>query len=124
MVDIFLICPVRNVTQNQELKIREYVLNLESQGFAVYWPQRDTNQDDPIGTRICADNFKAIREAKEVHVWWTTTSTGTLFDLGIAWAENKPLIIANPQDIQSTDGSKSFQNVLLNWSDGFEYRSC
>jgi nucleoside 2-deoxyribosyltransferase len=117
MADVFLICPVRGVTKEQEFQIREYVNSLEDSGLVVHWPQRDTKQDDFIGDMICAVNRQAIEDAKEIHVWWTTTSTGTMFDLGMAWALKKPLIIANPQEVSLTEG-KSFQNVLLNW--GFQ----
>lgn len=41
---------------------------------------------------------------------------GTLFDLGMAWALDKPLIIANPEKVLKTE-SKSFQNVLLYWEE-------
>lgn len=116
MKRIFLICPVRNITEEVKTKISVYVSNLEIKMLDVYWPQRDTVQEgDPIGTRICTDNRKAIESANEVHIWWTTTSTGTMFDLGIAWALRKPLVIANPDEVQPTKG-KSFQNVILEWS--------
>lgn len=111
---IFLICPVRNITDSQKAKIADYVYKLESNGSTVYWPYRDTDQNDPIGDRICTDNKEAIKKAQEIHIWWSETSTGTLFDLGIAWAMDKPLVIANPEDVKETE-NKSFQNVLLNW---------
>jgi hypothetical protein len=113
---IFLICPVRNVTTEQKQNIEAYVSSLETQGHVVHWPQRDTQQDDPIGTRICADNRQAIINADEIHAWWSSNSTGSLFDLGMAWMLRKSLVIANPSDVQLTE-SKSFDNVLLHWSD-------
>lgn len=115
MADVFLICPVRGATDQQKKDIADYVKGLEDKGLTVYYPQRDTDQNDPVGYRICSDNRKAIEEAKEIHVWWTTTSTGTLFDLGMAWAMKKPLVIANPKEVVPTDGDKSFNNVLLAW---------
>lgn len=113
---IFLISPVRNVTKEEREKIEKYVAELERQGHAVHWPERDTNQNDKIGLRICRDNQWAIMNAREVHIWWQWTekrkSTGSLFDFGIAFALNKKILLANPDEVQPTP-EKSFNNVLL-----------
>lgn len=76
MKKIFLICPVRygrKMTREQkktQQKIQHYVEKLEKADNEVYWPKRDTNQDDPIGLRICTDNAKGIIWADEIHIWW------------------------------------------------------
>ena len=57
----FLICPVRG---HDPAETEEIVADLESRGYDVHWPPRDTNQDDPHGFRICSDNKKAIEEAE------------------------------------------------------------
>ena len=130
--EIFLICPVRNLTKKEEYKIRQYVNSLEDRDYRVYWPPYDTDQNDPIGIRICTDNANAIILADEVHIWWTwkekkwwlrwmwwikeKKSTGSLFDFGMAFMcsmlGKKKIILANPDDVKSTD-CKSFNNVLL-----------
>ncbi len=113
---IFLICPVRNMTEEERKKMEQYIKNLEKQGHKIHWPPRDTNQDDPIGLRICTDNARAIIEADEIHVWWNPDSKGSLFDLGMAFMldvlRGKKIILANPENIDKTD-SKSFNKVLL-----------
>ena len=125
---IFLISPVRTVTEKERKKIKEYVARLESQSHIVYWPERDTNQNDKIGLRICQDNRKAIEWADEIHIWWKwqekkwwqkwmwwikeKKSTGSLFDFGMAFAFNKRVILVNPNEVKSTP-KKSFNNVLL-----------
>ena len=111
MNKIFLVSPVRNVDNLELTLIKTYVLTQESAGKEVYWPYRDTKQDDPIGNIICTANRKAIMAADEVHVWWNNESRGILFDLGMAWAFNKKVRLAN--DVSATDG-KSFNN-LLRW---------
>lgn len=114
---IFLISPVRGVGKREREKIRKYVTELEKRGHTVHWPERDTDQNDKIGLRICRDNRKAIKEADEIHIWWKWTkrkkSTGSLFDFGMSFAsfEDK-IILANPREIQPTP-EKSFNNVLL-----------
>ncbi len=114
-ISAFIICPVRGVTAEQRTDIERYVLMMEGRGHEVHWPERDTNQDDPIGNRICEDNLAAIQAADEVHVYWTTTSTGTLFDLGMAWALRKPIVLINPPEAMP---QKSFENLLLKWQGG------
>ena len=111
-MQVFLICPVRNVEEEENKTIESYVLELESKGVSVYWPKRDTDQNDPIGYQICEANFEAIRSSDEVHIWWNPTSQGTLFDLGMAFALNKKIHIVNSDSVSPTE-SKSFTNLLL-----------
>jgi nucleoside 2-deoxyribosyltransferase len=109
---IFVTCPVRGVTEEETEEISAYVADLEHAGHQVHWPARDTNQlDDPIGTRICEENVDAIEAADQVHVWWADSSTGTLFDLGAAFALGKLIVVAN-LPLEPTAG-KSFRNVVL-----------
>ena len=117
MKKIFLICPVRQARDDTLIKMEKYITKLEESGCRVYWPPRDTDQDDPIGLRICKDNCRKIFEADEVHVWWDENSRGSLFDLGISFmchhlADGVKIILANPDEVRSTP-EKSFNNVLL-----------
>lgn len=114
MKKIFLICPVRNATEKQREIIADYIAYREKTGYVVHYPARDTDQDDPIGYRICQDNRKAIEAADEVHVFWDDKSTGTLFDLGMAFSLKKRLVIVNNDDLVFTNG-KSFANMISRW---------
>lgn len=108
---IFLISPVRGISEGDRSAIGAYVAALEEK-HTVYWPLRDTPQDDPVGVQICRDNRKAIEEADEVWLWWDRDSKGSIFDLGMAWALRKPLrLVRQPGP---TPG-KSFDNLLLYW---------
>lgn len=107
----FLICPVRGVIPHTQVEI---VKQLEQSGYKVHWPPRDTDQVDPIGLRICQDNLNAIKNADVVHVMWNGKSQGCLFDLGIAFALNKPIKIIQLPDM--TEG-KSFQNMVRAWAE-------
>lgn len=115
---IFLICPVRNLSEDVKARIASYVRDLEAAGCSVHWPPRDTAQDDPVGMRICRDNGFAIMRADEVHVWYDPTSQGSVFDLGMAFmlaeviGAPKKVVIANPGDVDPDEGRKSFPNVL------------
>lgn len=112
-MNIFLICPVRNITEEEKKAIGSYVETLEAAGHKVHWPPRDTQQNDPVGLRICTDNRQAIENANEVHVWYNSESQGTIFDLGMTFALRKKVVLANPDMVRPTDGKKSFNNVLL-----------
>ena len=114
--DVFLICPVRNATEEQKLAMYDYICELESQGKTVYYPARDTNQNDMVGFRICNDNKKAIMRAKEIHVFWDSKSSGSLFDLGMAFMSGKNIKIVNISDVPATEG-KSFNNMLRYWEE-------
>lgn len=115
MPKTFVICSVRGQTESQlnetELK---YITPLEKH-FDVYWPPRDTKQDDPIGFNICKDNVTAMSNVDCVHIIFDPNSIGSVFDLGAAFTLKKPLHIINIGDVKPTKG-KSFQNMILEWS--------
>jgi hypothetical protein len=109
-MNIFIICPVREVTEEEKRQIEAHVFNLEMSGCKVHWPQRDTNQNDLVGLNICTQNKNAIINADEIHVYWNSKSTGSLFDFGMAFSLGKPIRLIN--DVKKTP-HKSFENVLL-----------
>ena len=108
---------MRNATLEQKATAEGYVKQLEAQGYKVHWPPRDTNQEDSIGLRICADNRAAIKNADEVHIMWDPNSQGSLFDIGMTFAFGKKVILANPETVEPTQ-DKSFNNVLLSLDKG------
>lgn len=86
MGKIFVISPVRNIDNAVREAIASHVTRLEAEGHKVHWPSRDTNQDDPVGFRICADNREAIYQSGQVHIWFDEGSQGSVFDLGMLFA--------------------------------------
>jgi hypothetical protein len=107
----FLICPVRGADQTEANKI---VSDLESKGWDVHFPPRDTNQNDKSGYTICCTNMLAIKDAEMVFIYWDGKSTGSLFDAGMAFAFRKPITILS---IPELTGSKSFQDMFNEWED-------
>jgi hypothetical protein len=116
--DVFIICSVRNTTEEQKIYLAEYVIRLEKEGKKVYYPARDTNQVDSIGYRICCDNRIAIKKAKEIHLVYDSKSQGTLFDCGMAFMADlligKRFVLANIDELPTTEG-KSFSNMFKEW---------
>ena len=115
---IFLICPVRNATEEQITRMQDYISNLESVGHTVYYPARDNPHEttDSVGFVICAENAYHNRTSDEIHIFWDSKSQGSLFDLGVAFGLGKPLVIANIGEVETTP-NKSFANMILHWSD-------
>ena len=113
---IFLICPVRGIDKDYQEAIESQVANLEQQGNQVYFPSRDTDQDDPTGLNICRQNREAIGNADMVYIIWDGKSTGSLFDLGMAFAMNKPIRTVIGYFPPATNG-KSFQSMVYDWEE-------
>jgi nucleoside 2-deoxyribosyltransferase len=113
---IFLACPVRGISDEYREGIEAQVKHLEEQGHKVHYPPRDTNQDDPTGIKICAENQAAINSADCIYVIWDGKSQGVLFDLGMAFVMNKPLRTIVGYMPAMTNG-KSFQNMMFAWED-------
>lgn len=110
---IFIIGSVRNVNKEQKEKMEEYAEELESIGNIVHLPHRDTNQK-ARGIEICNQNRTAIKEADEVHVFYSSDSEGTHFDLGMAFAMGKIIrVISN----EKYGEGKSFSRMLVEWSE-------
>ena len=118
-MNIYIICPVRDASQEQKEKLKAYKESLQAQGHTAYYPADDNPYEDTdkIGYVICEENRRATIEADEIHIFWDATSKGTLFDLGMAFALNKPLKIVNFDELVFTKG-KSFTNMINKWSNG------
>ena len=74
---------------------------------------RDTNQDAK-GFDICKQNSEAIMRADVVHVFYNSKSQGTHFDLGVAFAFNKDIVVC---EIPEYGQGKSFPRMLNEWED-------
>jgi len=110
--NIFIICSIRNASPEYINKIENYVSKLEYEGYRVYDPHRDTNQL-AMGFFICKQNLEGMRNADEVHVFYSSSSQGTHFDMGIAFALNKKIVVVENEQIPP---GKSFQKMLVEWS--------
>jgi nucleoside 2-deoxyribosyltransferase len=71
-------------------KACELAARLRAEGHEVYVPGIQTKQDTDELT-ICTANRAAMSRADEVRVIWDGTSHGVIFDLGMAFAMNKPI---------------------------------
>jgi hypothetical protein len=89
--------------------LRRYVSLQESLGNTVYYPERDTDQS-ASSVIINSKNARAIALADQVHVYWNPKSFGSHFDLGIAYAEHKPIVLVN--ELTPTI-EKSYTNLVL-----------
>lgn len=110
---IFIICTVRNATTEYQEKLENYVKELEDKQFKVHLPHRDTNQNAK-GLEICLQNATAIKESDEVHIFYNKLSQGTHFDMGVAFALGKKIVIVENEVL--TEG-KSYQRMLVEWSE-------
>jgi len=115
---IFLICSVRGASPDTIEKQNQYVKALENAGHTVHYPPRDTNQT-ASGLDICSQNYKAIFNADEVHIFYAPESQGTHFDLGMTFAFHKPIVIAS---LPEFGPEKSFPRMITEWQTEIEHR--
>lgn len=115
---VFIICPVRKATADTQRFLASYVQALKEKGCLVHYPLRDTNQNDPIGNKICEENFKAILAADEIHVFYDKNSTGVHFDLGGVFmltqilGKRKKIVFINRYERAVLAPGKSFLRLL------------
>ena len=71
----------------------------------------------PPGLEICNQNAAAIASSYEVHIFYNSDSQGTHFDMGVAFALGRKIVI--DQNIKYGPG-KSFARMLDEWQDVFK----
>lgn len=113
---IYLITPVRNASPELLKAVHALVDGLERSGHQVHFPPRDVDQNDATGFGICAHHLAAVEAADKVMVWWDKASSGSHFDLGMAFALGKPVEILHLTDADQ-DG-KSYVKVMQQMTGG------
>lgn len=111
---IFIIHPVADLKSALGKRIDNYVSGLEKLGHIVYVPGNDTKQDG-TSSEICVQNMLAIKSADEVHIFYDNTSKGSHFDMGVAFACNKKIVIAEEVTKPDKKAMKSFNHLLREW---------
>jgi nucleoside 2-deoxyribosyltransferase len=109
----FVICTVRDATPEYRAKLEAFVAEKEATGIKCHLPHRDTNQD-ASGINICTQNMRAIRAADVIYVFYNAKSTGTHFDLGIAFALGKQIEVIENGEIFP---GKCFPRMMLEWQE-------
>ena len=114
---VYLVCPVRNCSDEVSRLLTAYVTHLENTGYSVHYPPRDCEQDQS-GFGICDTHRKAMVECDEVHFWWDKESKGSHFDFGMAFMLEhfKPIKYVMADDIEATP-HKSYGNVIRKLSE-------
>lgn len=111
---IYIICAVRNAAPERISELRAYASRKRAEGHDVHFPPDDAPQDCPTGDAICRTHLVAMRSADEVHVFWDVTSSGSHFDLGMAYALGKKII---PVACEQPDpAGKSYWKVICRLS--------
>jgi len=113
---MFIICTVRGASEEYKKKLEDYVALKESEGWEVHLPHRDTNQD-ASGYDICIQNARAIAMAREVHIFYNPESQGTHFDMGVAFAFGRKIVVV--ENVEYGPG-KSYPRMLDEWASIFK----
>lgn len=108
---VFIICSVRGASEEYKIKLENYVSKLEAEGIEVHLPHRDTNQN-ARGYDICKQNANAIKEADEIHIFYSKESQGTHFDMGVSFALDKKIVIVENEIYGE---GKSYPRMLDEW---------
>lgn len=109
-MNAYIICAVRNANPARVAEIRAYAEKLRAEGHHVHFPPDDAPQEDPTGEAICRTHLAAMNGCDEVHVFWDVKSSGSHFDLGMAYALGKRIV---PIACEHPDGpEKSYWKVM------------
>jgi hypothetical protein len=108
---IFVICSVRDASEEYRQALESYSKALEGFGHRVYLPHRDTDQTRS-GLDICFANLEAIRESDRIDIFYSSKSQGTHFDMGVAFALGKKIKVINSENYGA---GKSYPRMLDEW---------
>lgn len=112
---IFLICPVRNANEEIRKEIENYVIEKNDEGYIIHAPHLHTVQKDLLGGySICLENSNAIATSSQIDIYYDQKSTGSAFDLGVAYYLNKPLNLLNKDKIEFSEND-FIDNLIKNW---------
>ncbi len=112
---IFLVCPVRNATEEQKKWIESFVREKNEEGYSIHAPHLHTVQTDLFGGyAICRQNAEAVASSQEIDIYYDQSSTGSVFDLGVAYALHKPLKLLNKEAIVFND-SDLIDSIIKTW---------
>jgi len=117
MKKVFIICSVRGASDEYKEKLENYVSDLEQNGCKIHLPHRDTNQN-ATGIEICKENSTAIFNADEVHIFYSSKSQGTHFDMGVAFALDKQLVVVENEKYGE---GKSYPRMIDEWQSQINY---
>ena len=98
---IFLISSVRNASSDEIAKVTKYIDSLKSRGFKVYYPYIHTFQEDPSVLNIMTTNKFIIKHSDNIHIYYNVESMGSVMDLGMTFANEKKLVLANPEVLRN-----------------------
>ena len=100
-------------TTSYQKQMQEHKNKLENDGHEVKVPAFDNHPNlDDLG--ICEYNRKLIKWAEEIHLFWDQRSIGTVFDFGMVFMAEKPLVIIYME-------TKTFKGVMEKYEHKFSY---
>ena len=112
-MNVYIICSVRKANEKYRNNLEKYVRELEEEGHKVHLPHRDTDQN-ARGIDICKQNREATVWADEIHIFFSGDSTGSHFDLGMAFVLNKKILVVENEKYGE---GKSFAKMIDEWED-------
>lgn len=117
---IFLISPVRYLSDDKKLFIDGYANKKKNEGYNIHVPYLNTRQTDLFGGyAICKQNALAMASSSEVDIYYDKDSFGSVFDLGVAYALHKPLKIINKHDV-IFDLDQPIDSIIYKWPYNYE----
>lgn len=66
------------------------------------------------GYAICKQNAEAVATSEEIDIYYDQSSTGSVFDLGVAYALHKPLKVLNKEEIVFNEDD-FIDNIVKTW---------
>ncbi|MAG78735.1 hypothetical protein CL616_05215 [archaeon] len=120
--DIYLLCPVTNLSPSSELSssLNTYVNLLEYLGYSIHFPNRDLIQDEEMTflDMIRRSSFP-MSQAKELHIYWDSTSQGSkdaIITAATIGENIERVILLNEaviKDYAQQMGKRSYEQLIL-----------
>ena len=111
----YIICTVRNTTEEDQKVFKKYAAKLEALGMNVHLPDPNADyQKDPNGLNICLRHRQETASSRDVRTFWNPTSEGSVFDLACTIIASKPIKLVKmmPYKGELDAKSKNFMELV------------
>ncbi len=114
---VYISCPRSNLTEHERAFLIDHELVLANESRERTYTPRDKKKMSPdAAIRAFYRDREAMEKADEVHMFWKYPDPDLLFDLGMAIALGKRIVLIN--EVERTPGKKSHSNVVLDLDEG------
>jgi hypothetical protein len=114
---IYFICPRRPSVPTLITTVDSIIDSLEELGHTVYYTPRDARNSNGAGLHVCTIKREVMAKADKVFFAWDGEDQDCVFDLGMAFAMSKKVILISGCVPSEIEIPSLFTSAISEWAD-------